>query len=78
MGALGLLSDWMLTHGISQVELGQLLGGDRRRPFSQSYVSQIVSGSRPPHVWLRMAIERVTGGAVPASSWLEAEAVKAP
>jgi transcriptional regulator with XRE-family HTH domain len=40
---------------------------------SPSYINEIVAGSKTPGLKLAFAIERATGGAVPASSWIPAD-----
>ncbi len=41
--------------------------------ISQAYLSQILSGKRRPSLDLAIRIERLTDGAVPATSWVEQE-----
>lgn len=40
--------------------------------ISRGYMSQLVGGSKTPSLDVAFAIERATGGAVPASSWVDA------
>lgn len=42
--------------------------------ISRSYLSEIASGAKRPSLDVAFRIERETGGAVPASSWVSAEA----
>jgi DNA-binding transcriptional regulator YdaS (Cro superfamily) len=37
---------------------------------SKSYLSDILNGNRTPSLHVAVRIERATGGAVPASSWV--------
>ena len=43
--------------------------------ISRSYLSEIASGAKEPSLRVAFRIERATEGAVPASSWAEAEAI---
>ena len=53
--------------GQSQAALASDLG------ISRSHMSELVSGAKKPSLDLAFAIERATGGAVPASSWVDQE-----
>lgn len=41
-----------------------------RLEISRSYLSDILNGNKTPSLDLAVRIERLTGGAVPASSWI--------
>lgn len=53
-----------------------LQGGEPRRLWAErlgittSYLSLLESGTKTPSLDLAVRIERLTGGAVPASSWI--------
>lgn len=67
----GPLGAWMRANGIKQRDLAQRLG------ISNSLVSKfLVSGIRPG-LTVAAQIERITNGAVPASSWTAPEAIAA-
>ncbi|WP_434612117.1 helix-turn-helix transcriptional regulator [Tabrizicola sp. M-4] len=51
--------------GKSQAALAKDLG------ISRSHMSELVSGAKKPSLELAFAIERATGGAVPASAWVD-------
>lgn len=63
-----------MTHLLSYLEatktrqsaLAEVLG------VSRGYMSELVGGTKQPSLELAFAIERATGGAVPASSWVAA------
>ena len=61
-----LLKKWRTAAGLSQAELAEKVGTD------QSVISRLETGARGavPELEIAYAIERVTGGAVPASSWV--------
>jgi hypothetical protein len=63
------LQSYMQTSGQSQVAFARSIG------TSQAHVSRLVSGAMPS-LPLAITIERVTGGAVPVSSW--ADTTEAP
>jgi len=48
-----------------QLDVAQKLG------VSQAYLSQLLSGQRRPSLELAVHIEQMTGGAVPATSWVD-------
>ncbi|WYK04454.1 helix-turn-helix transcriptional regulator [Cereibacter sphaeroides f. sp. denitrificans] len=58
------LSQFLTDHSITQRDFAARIG------TSASYLSEIVSGRKTPGLELAFTIERVTGGNVPASSWL--------
>lgn len=52
----------------TQADWGALFG------ISRNYLSEIASGAKSPSLEVAVRIERATGGAVPASSWIESPA----
>lgn len=42
-----------------------------------AHLGRLISGERSPGLELALAIEKVTGGAVPASSWVESKGKRA-
>jgi transcriptional regulator with XRE-family HTH domain len=63
-GKLTLLGKWAAEKGWSREELAQKLGLERRQS-----VDRLCRGTRRPSLELALLIEKVTGGAVPVSSW---------
>lgn len=59
------LTQFLAAKSLSQSEFARLLG------VSQVSVHYFVTGKKRPSVLTAAAIERVTGGAVPASAWGE-------
>ncbi|MCR9236181.1 MAG: helix-turn-helix domain-containing protein [Alphaproteobacteria bacterium] len=47
----------------------------RQLGVSQAYLSQLLSGQRRPSLELAVRIEQMTGGTVPASSWVDDPAI---
>ncbi|WP_431197557.1 helix-turn-helix transcriptional regulator [Shimia thalassica] len=45
----------------------------KRLEISKSYMSDLLNGKRIPSLEVAVRIERATGGAVPASSWINSE-----
>ena len=46
----------------------------RRAQISQGFLSQLLAKRRTPSLDVAVRIERLTGGAVPAESWLDDDA----
>jgi plasmid maintenance system antidote protein VapI len=59
------LAEWLDRQDITQFEFGRRLGR------TQAWVSRISSGERRITLEAAVQIERATGGAVPASAWIE-------
>ncbi len=57
------LAAWRTKLGMSQAELAAKVGA------TQGQISRVERGERGPGRRLALAIEEVTGGEVPASSW---------
>lgn len=62
------LADWMRRNGVRDNEIAQVVGRDR------SIVSRIRRGELVPTLSVAVAIERLTGGEVPANSWIKSDA----
>lgn len=60
------LQHYLDATGTRQSAMAALLG------ISRGYMSQMVTGLKLPSLDLAVRIERATGGAVPASSWIPA------
>ncbi len=58
------LADWLGEPGRTQAKLARDLG------LSGASVSAWLSGHARPEAHYRIALERITGGAVPATSWM--------
>jgi transcriptional regulator with XRE-family HTH domain len=58
------LQAFITSHGIKQAEFAASIGA------TQSMVSRLINGAAIPSLSLAAKIERATGGAVPASSWI--------
>ncbi len=58
------LQAFITLHGIKQAEFAASIGA------TQSMVSRLINGAAIPSLSLAAKIERATGGAVPASSWI--------
>ena len=59
------LALYLTEYRIRQVDFASRIGA------TQSTVSRLVSGTATPSLDLAVRIERATGGAVPATSWIE-------
>jgi len=59
-----MLKKYFIASGIKQSDLADRLG------ISQAFLSQLLNGRRTPSLELAVRIERLTGGAVPAASWV--------
>ena len=57
------LSRYLVRRKLSYAAFARLVGADRAR------IQRCATGARSPGLALALAIHRVTGGAVPASSW---------
>lgn len=64
------LRAYLAEHGMSQAQFARSLSRRVRTPVQQSSVSRWCAGAAPYRL-MRRAIERETGGAVPADSWPE-------
>jgi DNA-binding transcriptional regulator YdaS (Cro superfamily) len=49
-----------------------------RLGVSRSYLSDLLNGNKRPSLDLAVQIERATGGAVPATSWIDDPATQTP
>ncbi len=58
------LSQFLATAGMTQREFAT------RVATAPSHINEIISGAKRPGLDLAFAIERATGGAVPATSWV--------
>lgn len=58
--------------GKNQAKVAARLG------ISRSYLSEIASGAKKPSLDVAVRIERETGGAVPATSWIDLPPPGAP
>lgn len=59
--------DWLQRSGRSRAQVARDIG------CSKSYFSQLANGQRQPSLALAARIERLSGGAVPAASWIPDE-----
>jgi DNA-binding transcriptional regulator YdaS (Cro superfamily) len=59
------LQSYIAEACLKQSALADTLG------ISRGYMSELVSGSKTPSLEIAVAIERATGGAVPAASWIK-------
>lgn len=66
------LRHFMTENGIKQADFAASIGA------TQGLVSRLIGGTALPSLKLAARIERVTGGAVPASSWIPTEEAPAP
>ncbi|WP_097082584.1 helix-turn-helix transcriptional regulator [Rhodobacter sp. JA431] len=58
------LSEHLKQAGLPQSAFAEAIG------VSRGHMSALISGARLPSLELAVRIERLTGGAVPASSWV--------
>jgi len=65
-----MFAEYLKTTGDSQVSWA------RRLNVSNSHLCGVLSGKKKPSLELAVRIERETGGAVPASSWIPEEAAE--
>ncbi|WP_420892181.1 helix-turn-helix transcriptional regulator [Paracoccus pantotrophus] len=72
---MSILSSYLAREGLTQREFATRIGVD------QSIVSRLLKSGQPggtkPGLPLAIRIERETGGAVPAASWVEMQVDKA-
>jgi transcriptional regulator with XRE-family HTH domain len=61
------LAQWMRQSGVKDRAVADYIGRDR------SIVSRIRRGELMPTLTIAVALERLTGGDVPASSWIKDE-----
>jgi DNA-binding transcriptional regulator YdaS (Cro superfamily) len=59
-----MFSEFIRTSGQNRSAWADRLG------VSRSYLSDLLNGNKTPSLELAVQIERATGGAVPASSWI--------
>lgn len=59
-----MFSEFIRSSGQNRATWADRLG------VSRSYLSDILNGNKTPSLDLAVRIERLTGGAVPASSWI--------
>ena len=59
------LAEFLKREGLTQPQFAAKVG------CSQTMISRLCQGRRGPGLRLATAIERATGGAVPASSWTD-------
>lgn len=64
MRGMGKLETYLTTHAVRQHEFATIVG------VSQATVSKLINGSVQPSLDLAVRIQRATGGAVPADSWI--------
>ena len=64
MRSMTTLTAYLEAANITQSDIARTVGIDR------SVMSRIVNGTVTPSLRVAVAIERATGGAVPASSWV--------
>lgn len=60
-----MFADYIATSGLTQTAWAARIG------VSKSYLSHLIRGNRMPSLQTAVRIERETGGAVPAASWVE-------
>ncbi len=60
---MNLLATWLEEHDVSQDVFADKIG------VTQGYISRLVNGERIPGGAIAIAIEKETGGDVPAASW---------
>lgn len=72
MNAPTALAEWRAKHGKTQRQLAEALG------VSQASVTDWEAGKKLPRVQSATAIERLTEGAVKASTWGETDAAPSP
>ncbi len=63
MGGMNTLSQYLADHGVTQSEFAERVG------VKQPTISRLLKPRGRPGVDLAIAIERETGGKVPALSW---------
>jgi len=66
MDAMTRLLTYLTETRTKQAALAETLG------VSRGYLSELAGGTKKPSLDLAFAIERATGGAVPASVWVDA------
>lgn len=66
------IRDFLRQSGSTQAKLADELG------ISRGYMSELVAGSKIPSLGVAVAIERATGGAIPASSWVPLDEAPLP
>lgn len=67
MPAMDALALYLLQNGLTQKKFAETLNVD------QATISKLVRGRLMPSLELAVAIQRETGGAVPAASWVRTE-----
>lgn len=68
--AMNALHDYLIKAAYTQKRFADAVGVD------QSVISKLSRGRTSPGLDLAVKIERATGGAVPASSWVEIDPVR--
>lgn len=58
------LRTYLAAEGVTQVRFAEMIG------VQQSMVSRLLKGKARPSLETAVAIERATGGAVPAATWV--------
>jgi DNA-binding XRE family transcriptional regulator len=66
--AMSTLHDWMRRNGVRDAAVAKIVGRDR------TIVNKIRRGELLPTLTIAIAIERMTGGEVPANSWVKDDA----